>query len=183
MRNEENCKPSERSLQAVMRLSDQAIRAWKTEVKNRCKEKDERYDRFIDWERQENEVAVFTMYAYADFSVPKKFDCIYPYDDPGRYIQTAFELTQSIWEGWYPINTIEDGHKHLCILAFEGPVPDMIGRLYCETGKSPGWTWDPRKVLGLCQVADIQSIIDRRDKETKLKELHGEDWDEYDDGP
>ena len=181
MQKEVNCKPSERFLQAVMKFSDKTIKAWKSETRRRCKERNELYGKFMNWERQENEVAVFTTYAYADLSIPKGFDCIFSYDNPTMYIQTAFVLTQSIWEGWYPIDNIEHGHKHLCILTFENQIPGILDQLHYETGKYSTWTWDDKKVLGLCQMTDIQSIIARQHKKTKLKELHGDNWNDFDD--
>lgn len=166
-----------------MVFSDRTIKAWKEETVKRCndKEKNVAYERFLNWTRQENEIAVFTTYAYADFDIPKKFNCIFHYDNPELYIQTNYTLTQSIFEGWYPTNFIDHGHKHLCILTFENSVPDVFNRMHYETEKYSAWTWDDKNVLGLCQMEDIQNIIGRRHKETKLKELHGDNWYELDD--
>jgi hypothetical protein len=177
------CNPSGRFLQAIMIFSDKTIKVWKDETIQRCKdkEKDIAYERFLNWTRQENEAAVFTTYAYADFSIPKHFDCIFNYDNPEIYLQINFVLTQSIWEGWYPIDYVDHGHKHLCVLTFENKIPDILNKLHCETEKYSNWTWDAKKVLGLCQMTDMQSIVDRRHKEIKLKELHGDNWYEFDD--
>ena len=181
MRKEEDCKQSEKFLQAVMQFSDKTIKAWKAVTKERCKIKDELYHKFINWERQQNEVAIFTTYAYADFSIPKKFDCIFSYDNPEIFIKINFTLNQSIWEGWFPCDSIENGHKHLCIFTFENIVPDILTKLHLETKKYSNWSWDAKNVLGICQVTDIQSIIDRRHKEIKLKEQYGENWYDFDD--
>ena len=183
MLKEELCKPSERFLQAISIFSDKLIKLWKGETIKRCKDKEKSnaYERFINWTPQENEAAIFTTYAYADFPIPKQFDCIFTYDNPENYIQTKFVLTQSIFEGWFPIDCVEHGCKHLCILTFENRIPDIIKQLYCENEKYSACTWDAKKVLGLCQITDIQSIIDRRHKERKLKELYGDNWYEFDD--
>ncbi len=181
MRTQKDINPSERFLQAVMQFSDKTIQLWKSETIRRCKDKDGLYDKFINWKRQENEVAVFTMYAYADLFVPKTFDCIFFVDNPEVYNQTNFVLTQSIWEGWYPIDNIENEHKHLCILTFENQVPDILAQLHYETEKYSTWTVEGNKILGLCQMADLQSIIDRNHKQVRLKQLHGDNWYYFDD--
>lgn len=165
-----------------MIFSDKTITEWKEETIQRCmdKGKDIPYEMFVKWIRQENEVAVFTTYAYADFPIPKHFNCIFNFENPEIYLQTNFVLTQSIWEGWYPIDYIDHGHKHLCILKFENKVPDLLKQLHYETEKYSSWTWDAKKVLGLCQMKDIKSIIERLHEETKLKEIHGKNWHEFD---
>jgi len=176
MLKEELCKPSEKFLQAVIVFSDKTIKAWKEETVKRCEDKEKgiAYEKFLNWTRQENEIAVFTTYAYADFAIPKKFDCIFTNANAEVYVQAKFELTQSIFEGWYPSDFIEHGHKHLCILTFENQIPDIIKKLHYETEKYSNWVWDASKVLGLCQTTDIQSIIDRQLKEIKRKELYGD---------
>lgn len=176
------CKPYNRFLQAIMRFPDKRIAAFKKDVIARCKnkEKDVTYKSFLNWSRQENEIAVFTTYAYSDLTVPKQFDCIFNYDNPEVYVEAKYTLTHSVWEGWYPISAIESGHKHLCILTFEHQIPDIIKDLHNETNQHSNWTWDAKKVLGLCQLSDIRSIIDRRHLEQELIALHGDQWHLYD---
>lgn len=180
MLKEELCKPSERILQAIMVFSDKTIKYWKEETIKRCKEKSVAYYRFLSWTRKENQVAVFTINAYADFDIPKQFDCIFSYGNAEMYVEAKFELTQSIFEAWYPSDFIDHGHKHLCILTFENEIPEIIKSLHYETEKYSNWPWDDSMILGLCQTADIQSIIDRQKKENKLKELYGESWYDFD---
>lgn len=63
----EQCKPSEKYLFAECYFSNNAIKIWQHECIKRCNDaqKGEAYDRFINWTRKENEIAVFTLYAYA----------------------------------------------------------------------------------------------------------------------
>jgi len=179
MYNEEDCKSSFRFLHAVFVFSDKSLKYWKEETKKRCKEIDEAYLQFLNWVRGENEVAVFTMYAYGDFLVPKKFDCIFLYDNPEHYIHAEYKLTQSIWEGYFPIKNIENGHKHLCVLSFNDKIPGIFEVMHIETGKFISSKWKMEKSLGLCQMSDIQNIIDRHKKESELKELHGDNWYDF----
>ena len=183
MLKEELCKSSERFLQAVAIFSDKTIKVWKDGIIKFCKDKEIgiAYTRFLNWTRKENEVAVVTTYAYADFTLPKQFDCIFSYDNAEVYVQTKFTLTHSVLNGWYPTDTIDHGHKHLCVLRFEKGIPDILNRLHYESEQQLTWTWDTKKVLGLCQLADIQNIIDKQHKETKLQKLQGENWYDFDD--
>jgi hypothetical protein len=80
--------------------SDRAISIWQSECIKRCKEKPRgsAYEKYVSWVRQENEIAVFTLYSYAELPVPKKFDIIFQLDNPENYVNVEYELTQSIHE-------------------------------------------------------------------------------------
>lgn len=182
MRTEEQAKPDQRFLFADERWSDKTIEIWQAETAKRLKDKpkDDAYHKYINWVRQENEIAVFTLYAYADFKIPKRFDIIFELSKPNNFIQVEYELTQSIYEGWLPINSIEDGHKHTCIFRFNTPVPSIFGLLNECTGRysnipksSPG--------LGFCISTDFPEIKSRKEKQMALKLLHGDKWWEHDD--
>jgi len=162
MLKEELCTASERYLLATMIFSDKNSQCMESRSNptSQKQRKNIAYEKFIKLERQENEIAVFTSYAYADFSIPKSFDCIFSYSNPEVYVQTKFSLTQSIWEAYYPIDYIDHGHKHLCILTFDSEIPEIFKTLHYETGKYSSWQWNERKVLGLCQINDLQSITE-----------------------
>jgi hypothetical protein len=158
----ELCDPSERFLKAIMIFSDKKIESQKNEIIQICKdkEKDIAYEKFINWTRQENEVAIFTTYAYADFSIPKEFDCIFNISNPEIYITNKFTLTQSIFEGWIPIDFIDHGHKHLCVLTFENQIPEILNQLHYETENYSTWVINTKEGLGICRLSDLQSITD-----------------------
>ena len=183
MRSEIECKPSERYLHVDSYWSDDVIKIWQRECIKRFKdrEKDNYYYKFINWKRSENEIAVFTLYAYADFSIPKYFDCVFEIDNPEKFINVRFKLTQSIWENWAPIGTIDDGHKHLVVLEFPDKVPDIFKILHFEKNK---FSSRPPKyfTLGLCQLSDLNEINQRHIKVKLLKDKYGEEWWHFDDG-
>ncbi|OQP50880.1 hypothetical protein A4H97_03380 [Niastella yeongjuensis] len=159
MRSEEQCKPLERYLYVDSRWSEAAIEIWQKECIKRLatREKDSYYDKFINWKSRENEIAVFTLYAYADFPIPKRFDCIFQIGNPEIYINTEFQLTQSVWEGWFPIGNIDHGHKHLVVLEFVDKVPDIFNSLHLENNRS-STVPKPHLALGLCQFSDLTEI-------------------------
>lgn len=182
MRSEEQCKPSERYLYTDSNWSDAAIEIWQKECIKRFteREKDNYYYKYINWKRRENEIAVFTMYSYADFSIPKYFDCIFHIDNPEFFLNVGFKLTQSIWEGWAPIGNIEHGHKHLVVLEFADKVPAIFKNLYLVKNKFSGVPY-PHFALGLCQLSDLPEITKRQNKVKSLKERYGKTWWQYDD--
>lgn len=132
MRTEEQCKPNQRFLFSDEYFSDKAIAIWQSECVKRCKAKDKgnAYEKYVNWTRQENEIAVFTLYAYADFNIPKQFDIIFHLDNPNEFLRIDYELTQSIYEAWFPSNTVEHGHKHLCIFSFDKTLPAIFKILH-----------------------------------------------------
>jgi hypothetical protein len=183
MRSEQECKPKERYLFTDELFSDESITIWQGEcisrVKSRNMDKGECYDKFISWKRKDNEVALFTLYAYADFKIPKQFDCIFDLDNPARFELTDMVLTQSIYEGWYPIDSIEDGHKHLCIFEFKNKVSELVRGLHVATGK---FSKIPKSTLrlGICQSEDFEEIKTRIEYILGLKKIYEHDWWKYD---
>ncbi len=153
MQTETQAEPYERYLFAYGYFSDELIAAYKEKCMTRHegKPKSEVYQNFINWVRQENEIAVFTLYAYADLPVPKTFDIIFQIDNPENYVKEEYMLTQSI----------DHGHKHLCILKFNGKIPAIMKLLDVELGQS---TLN-RNGLGFCSSIDFEKIKQRK-KET-----------------
>lgn len=177
---EEQTDPASRFLYADTWLSDSTLAKWQHDAIARCKDKkrmEAPYQQFINWRRQENEVALFTSYAYADFRIPKQYDCIFDMHNPENNIRVHFTITQSIWEGWFPVDFIEARHKHLCILQFEEKPPAILFQLpeeevYQETARSPN-------ALGLCLHATVDALIKHRMHIAALKDRYGDKWEAY----
>ncbi|OYU96906.1 MAG: hypothetical protein CFE21_01060 [Bacteroidetes bacterium B1(2017)] len=162
MLSEEQSNPSEYFLQVAFYFSDDAISAWQGETINRLKvsQKNIAFNRFVNWKRQENEIAVFTLYANTYFSIPIQFDCIFDFTHPEVFYQGRFAVTQSIYEGWMPVDSIAQGHKHICILTFEEKVPELIKKLHYETNKHSKWKGNTQ-LLGLCNFKNLKAIVER----------------------
>ncbi len=159
MRTEEQCDPSERFLLADSYFSDQAIAIWKEECVLRCasRPKGEIYDQFIQWQRKENEIGIFTSYAYADFKLPKKFNLIFDFKNPLRSFEIPYELNLCVFEAWFPTSEINHGHKHLCVFEFEGAVPRILFELQKQEGKFAS-VENHKTVLGFCYSGDFIEI-------------------------
>jgi hypothetical protein len=182
MQTEDNCNPAERFLFAYSFFSDKVIAIWQAESIKRCKDKlrGEAYELYIHWRRQQNEIAVFTLYAYADFAVPKQFDIIFEVDNPAIYVNVPYTLTQSIHEAWFPVSEVGHGHKHLCVFRFSDEVPGILTMLHKEETK---FTTMPKeqKRLGFCNSKDFETITRRIEKRLSLQQEYGDQWWEYDD--
>lgn len=180
MLTEAKSKISQRFLQTDSRFGKEAINIWQRECRSRCakKEKTEVYFRYLDWKESEKEIALFTMYAYADFKIPKEFSCIFDCRNPERYCESKIILTQSIWEGWHPIDYIDHGHKHLTVFRFEEEIPKLILELHQEKQK---FSSAPKNslLLGICQIEDYKTITKHLITVNKLRKKHGADWSDF----
>jgi hypothetical protein len=180
MQTEAQCPPNDRFLLADELLTDRAIQFIQAECvrRNRGKEVKAAYQHFMSWVRQGNQVALFTLYAYADLVVPKKYDCLFNYNDPAQFVRVAYELTHSIWEGWLPLDQVEHGHKHICVLTFPNQVPDIVRPLYQEDGDFTNQSFHKFKV-GLCDFTDLDAITHALARRAHLKETYGTTWWEH----
>jgi hypothetical protein len=180
MQPEAQAAPETRYLFADTMYADAAIRVLQSDYRRNCneKQKGEAYYRFINWVRKPNEVFVYTLYAYADLDLPKKFNCIFYCDNPRYYVLTDYQLTQSVLNGWFPYDGIGHGHKHICVFSFEGEVPGILNLLYQENGQ---FTDPPksRHLLGFCDVRDLPAITARKEKDAQLKQQYGANWMDY----
>ena len=173
MRTEEDCLPVEKYLFSDAYLSDEAIELWQNDTIKRFTNRDKNalYDKYTTWKRKSNEIAVFAMYAYADLKLPKEFDCIFNYDNPDEFVIEKFTLTQSIYEGWAPIDTVEDGHKHLLIFKFENEIPKILFKLHKETNLRDTRPKVYNK-LGFCCKDDFEKISQNIKKNNLLRDRY-----------
>lgn len=93
------------------------------------REKNASYSSFINWAGASNEIAVLTMYAYADLEIPRYFNIIFDINNPDNYEETDFKIIIAIMDGYAPFKTIGYGHKHVCILQFEKEIPSILNLL------------------------------------------------------
>lgn len=159
MRTEEQCPSGERYLFAKEYFSDNALAIWQAECLKRCKNNPTgvAHEKYIHWKQKEHEIAVFTLYAYADFDIPKKFDIIFHLDDPADFIRVDYQLTQSIHEAWLPQDGVGHGHKHLCVFSFNQAPPDIFNTLHKGDSK---FSTHPKaqRALGFCNSTDFDAI-------------------------
>lgn len=132
----------------------------------------------MDWTRQPNEVVVFTWHAYADLALPKQFDCVFHVDNPQEFLVASYMLTQSVINlaGGLPINRIEHGHKHSCVLTFDQEVPAVFQLLHQTDGKFSAEPPRGAFKLGFCQAADLPAIAAEHERIAKLRAQHGAMW-------
>lgn len=180
MQTEEQCRPSERYLFAEEYFSDRSISIWQKECIKRCKDKPKgaAYEKYINWVRQDNEIAVFTLYAYADFFIPKRFDTIFLTESPDNFIEIEYLLTQSIHEAWLPLDFVDHGHKHLCVFQFEKGIPEILRLLHKSQGKF-STSSKKQTTIGFCNSNDFDEIRARLKRNIELKKQYGDKWCEH----
>lgn len=177
---ESKTKICERFLQTESRLSKETINIWQQHCKLRCvsREKTPAYYRYLEWKPNNNEIALFTSYAYADLEIPKDFSCIFDYRNPHRFTNVKMTLIQSILEAWFPIEYIDHGHKHLAIFRFEHEIPAILQELHEEKEQ---FLNIPKNslCLGICQIEDYETIKKDLMHIEELRRKHGVYWHEY----
>lgn len=157
MLNEQECPVDKRYLCSIFFLSDKAISLWKKNTIEKANRKSLEHQRYMHWTRGENEIAVFSLYAYADLDLNKKFDVVFDIDHPENFVQTSFRIKQSIFNGWFAIDTISHGHKHLLVLEFDNEVPNLIYKLY-EADALEVVLPEKYLRLGLCSLESFEQI-------------------------
>jgi hypothetical protein len=78
------------------------------------------------------------------------------------------------------LDTIDHGHKHLCVFTFAKILPDILNILHKGEEK---FSTSPKgqKLLGFCNSIDFDVISKAIERTLELKRLHGDKWWEYDD--
>ena len=166
MKSEIQTNPSARYLLCSHSVSDKMLDKVKDQVKTFMvsKQKDELYSKFINWQKKNNEIAVLTLYAFADIPLPKQFDIVFQIDNPQNYTEINYSVTQGIFNGYISINELSQGHKHILILEFKDAVPDIF-KILSDFDETKPYT--NHKELGFCTKADFE-FIRRKPKSDSL---------------
>jgi hypothetical protein len=89
----------------------------------------EGHDKFINWQPNSREIALLSMYAYADFEIPRAFNIIFELNNPDNFIEVDFTITQAIFNGWAAVDSVGHGNKHVIIVRFEAKISDFLNQL------------------------------------------------------
>jgi len=126
------------------------------------REKDHLYYDFLNWTKNDNEIMVLTMYAYADIKIPKRFNIIFQLDNTDNFVETNYTITKVILNGWTSTSQITMGHKHITIVEFDNSIPDILNLL--SDFKHQGS--DKKQIqLGFCEKEHFEII------KTKMEQL------------
>ncbi|MES1181719.1 MAG: hypothetical protein ABUL44_02895 [Flavobacterium sp.] len=152
-----NTDSSERYLLCNRFIPDKIIKRIKDDLKSfwADRQKDELYFEFINWQKKSNEIALLTLYAYADIIFLKKFDTIFQIDNPNNYTTTEFLIKHIVMDSRVALNEIAHGHKHILILEFSNAVPSIFNLL--SEFKENEWL-DNKIELGICSNVDFDAI-------------------------
>ncbi len=147
---EQNVNPSDKYLACNSILDSDSIVLLKKNVTEFCKnhEQDALYHEFINLQPSGKELAVVTLYAYADMPLPITFDTLFIIEKPEIYTEAAFTVKMSIINGWIPVDQIAHGHKHVLVLKFEDTIPEILTQSRVRGSQR----------LGLCNRIDFPAI-------------------------
>jgi len=163
MQKEEDCNPQERYLFTDHYYSDKTINDIKKSLRknNPRNQNDEFFFKFDSWKRKKNELLIYTSFAYADIKIPRRFNCIFDLNNPINSYMGNYEITQVIWNGWFPIDLIAQGHKHLCVMRFEDEIPQIVKNLDRVEDLST-YKRGNHYVIGFCDQKDYPMIKEAR---------------------
>jgi hypothetical protein len=83
---------------------------------------------FLDWKLKPNEIFLYATYSLLEFDLPKDFDVFF-WQGNKNLVDAPVHIPFAIIDGIAPGETVSRGHKHVCLLQFQGPVPDIIKEL------------------------------------------------------
>ena len=157
MKTEIEINSSDRYLLCNYYFSDNVIDRVKDDVKAFMadREKDDKYFEFINWQKNNNEIVVLTMYAYDDILLPKKYDIVFQIDKPTNFVHTDLTITQAVLNGWTSVNQISRGHKHICVIQFNKTTDSIFSLLTHFDPKQPA---NNNIQLGFCDESDFEEI-------------------------
>jgi hypothetical protein len=83
---------------------------------------------FLNWKKKNNEVFLYATYSTVEFSLPITFDTFF-WHGSDNFIPTSVHIPFSIINGWAPTQNVNIGHKYVCLLQFQGEIPEVIKEL------------------------------------------------------
>lgn len=153
-----NPDASSRYLLCDYSFSDKGIRILKNQVKRfmESRTKDEIYHQFMEWEKKESEIVLYTQYAYANIKLPAQFDIIFEIGNPANFQEINCTISMIIFDGNLPFDEIGQGHNHVVIAEFPESIPSLFPPLYVFEGNNKHNRL--KYQLGLCKQEDFEAI-------------------------
>ncbi len=133
MRSEADTPVEQRFLMVLGRLSEGMVRQleeeemplWLERARGRGEDSNlAPWERFSKRDRSQDH-AFYTLYAYADIPLGRRYDCVFQRDG-GPAIRVSCRVDHAVFEGGFPTDQVEHGHKHVVFLSFDGPLPKCI---------------------------------------------------------
>lgn len=159
MRTENACPPEERFLMIDAYFSESGIADCRQTVIKRFtnKEKNVQYQSFISWKKKENQLLLASFRAYADFTLPKTYNCVFNVRNPEEFVLVTVRIFQTLCNGWIPSDEVYHGNNQTYLLEFEPEIPGLIFRLHKEEAYQPTAPIDGLR-LGICNQNDFPDI-------------------------
>ncbi len=132
MRSETNTLIEQQFLMVFGRLGKELIQDLDDKIIERLRGGDriipeirECVERYNDRERS-GETAIFTLYAYADISLGRRYETLWLRHNPSELLAADCVIEHILFEGWFPAPMIEHGHKHILFVRM---AENVAGRL------------------------------------------------------
>ncbi len=110
---------------------------------------------YLNWKPKDNQLIVYTGYGYCDLTVPKNYNYLINVQHLNKSKPVNSEVVFAIWNGWLPLETVEHGHKTICVIEFQDGIPDEL------TGLTEFDKWSKSTTnldFGLCNEKDAELI-------------------------
>ena len=133
-----------------------AARFWERKLKTGKGFDESLYQKYMNWSLGDKQFALYTMYAYANFTIPKKFTCVFDMRNPMRFEECELTLKISAYEAMFCTNDVDAGHKHLQVFETKQSIPKLVMEMKATHGQ---YVYDPKALkIGLCMIEDYESI-------------------------
>lgn len=113
------------------RLSHRSLERLKDRINSFCPERprDALFHAVMEWKPKDGEIMLHTDYCSQSFELPTTFNSIIQTNKPEIIVPTKASVPFAVLNGWAAINEIAMGHRHACLLQFDGNIPEMIKNL------------------------------------------------------
>jgi len=147
-------------LRFVAFLSDATLVQLKQQVYRtlRDQDKDPLFESFMNWQRKDNQIMLYTDFCSLGFKLPATFYSIAQIGLPDSTIDANVVIPYSILNGWAPVNKIEKGHRHACLLQFNNNEVPMIVRTLPEVNSKDGIAKHQVMIYNKANIPDTRLI-------------------------
>ncbi|WP_157003080.1 hypothetical protein [Ralstonia sp. A12] len=101
--------------------------------------------RGLPQDKPANSEVLFVSFSYADIPLGHTFSMVFPTDAPEIVIRTSCQILAVTQQYAEPFGGIPHGWKTICLVKFEGGIPDAIASLPLVSG----W-YENRNTVSLC---------------------------------
>jgi hypothetical protein len=113
------------------RLSQRSLERLKDRINSFRPERprDALFHAVMEWEPKNGEIMLYTDYCSQGFELPTTFNSMIQTNKSEIIVPTKVFVPFAVLNGLAAINEIAMGHRHACLLQFDGHIPEMVRNL------------------------------------------------------